>query len=132
MKHAKFKKEYSAEAIEKTISFFRKRLDKDSRICNSVENIIKEADGKVKDSIIIHLNKFIKWYSNFYEMLPSDTFKKVYFKLICKLWKEKNNSKWEVLGLFGTENGKLIATHVSNLFAALFKKEKKRLYEAKA
>jgi hypothetical protein len=131
MKQAKFKKDYTDATIEKTLSFFRKRLDEKSKICNSVEDILKERNSETVSKIILHLNKFIKWYSSYYEKLPSDNFKKAYFKSVCKIWREKNNAKWNLLGLLESEDGISIATHISNLFAALMRRERKRLYDAK-
>jgi hypothetical protein len=71
---------------------------------------------------------FAKWYANYYEKLPNDNFKKVYFKIICKIWKDKNNDKWKVLKLDSTDQQRAVMTHISNLFAALFRSERARLH----
>ena len=47
---------------------------------------------------------------------------------ICKIWREKNNDKLKVLELDSTEWRRAVMTHVSNLFAALFRSERARLY----
>jgi hypothetical protein len=44
------------------------------------------------------------------------------------MWREKNNDKWKVLELDSTEWSKAVMTHVSNLFAALLRSERARLY----
>jgi hypothetical protein len=126
----KFKKDYDELTVNKTINFFRKRLDeKPSRICDVLEKILCENNSHTRNQIILHLNTFAKWYSNYYEKLPSDNFKMVYFKTVCKIWREKNNDKWKVLELDSTEWSKAVMTHVSNLFAALFRSERARLYK---
>ena len=71
---------------------------------------------------------FAKWYANYYEKLPNNNFKMVYFKTVCKMWREKNNDKWKVLELDSTEWSRAVMTHVSNLFAALLRSERARLY----
>jgi hypothetical protein len=127
----KFKKNYDGLIINKTINFFRKRLDgRPSRICDTVEEILleAEADLDIRNQVILYLNMFTKWYANYYEKLPNDNFKMAYFKTISEMWKEKNNSKWKVLKLESTEWNKSVMTHLSNLFAALFRSEMVRLY----
>lgn len=126
----KFEKSYDKLTVSKTLNFFRKRIDeKPSRICDVVEKILCENDSYTRNQIILYLNAFIKWYANYYEKLPNDKFKMVYFKTICKMWKEKNNAKWKVLELDSTEWGTSVMTHLSNLFAALFRSERTRLYK---
>jgi len=44
------------------------------------------------------------------------------------LWRNKNNERWAVMGLDETKDGHDLMTHVSNLFAALFRSERHRLY----
>ena len=125
----KFKKDYDELTVNKTINFFRKRLDeRPSRICDAVEKILCENDSYTRNQVILYLNTFAKWYANYYEKLPNNNFKMVYFKTVCKMWREKNNDKWKVLGLDSTEWSKAVMTHVSNLFAALFRSERARLY----
>lgn len=125
----KFEKNYDELSVNKTINFFRKRLDeRPSRICDAVEKILCENSSYTRNQVILYLNMFIKWYSMYYEKLPNDNFKMVYFKTICKMWREKNNDKWKVLELDSTEWRRAVMTHVSNLFAALFRSERARLY----
>ena len=125
----KFEKKYNELTVKKTIDFFRKRLDeRPSRICNVVEQILCENNSRTRNQIILYLNMFAKWYANYYEKLPNDNFKKVYFKTVCKMWKDKNNDKWKVLKLDSTGWDRAIMTHISNLFAALFRSERARLY----
>lgn len=125
----KFKKDYDELTVNKTINFFRKRLDeKPSRICDVVEKILCENNSYTRNQVILYLNTFAKWYANYYEKLPNNNFKMVYFKTVCKMWREKNNDKWKVLELDSTEWSKVVMTHISNLFAALFRSERARLY----
>ena len=130
MSGPKFKKKYNDTTVEKTISFFRKRMSdkKESLICNSVEKILKECNEDTRNGIILYLNRFSKWYAKYYEKLPGDDFKMVYLKTICILWRNKNNERWAVMGLDETKDGHDLMTHVSNLFAALFRSERYRLY----
>ena len=130
MSGPKFKKKYNDTTVEKTISFFRKRMSdkKESLICNSVEKILKECNEETRNGIILYLNRFSKWYAKYYEKLPGDDFKRVYLKTICILWRNKNNERWAVMGLDETKDGHDLMTHVSNLFAALFSSERYRLY----
>ena len=115
----KFEKGYDELTVEKTINFFRKRLDdRPSRICDAVEKILCENNSYTRNQVILYLNMFIKWYANYYEKLPNDNFKMVYFKTVVMMWREKNNAKWKVLGLDSTEWRRAVMTHVSNLFAA--------------
>ena len=126
----KFKKDYDELTVNKTINFFRKRLDeRPSRICDAVEKILCENSSYTRNQVILYLNTFAKWYANYYEKLPNNNFKMVYFKMVCKMWREKNNDKWKVLELESTEWSKAVMTHVSNLFAALFRSERARLYK---
>lgn len=125
----KFEKNYDELTVNKTINFFRKRLDeRPSRICDVVENILCENSSYTRNQVILYLNMFAKWYANYYEKLPNNNFKMVYFKTVCKMWREKNNDKWKVLELDSTEWSRAVMTHVSNLFAALFRSERARLY----
>jgi hypothetical protein len=125
----KFKKDYDELTVNKTINFFRKRLDeRPSRICDAVEKILCENSSYTRNQVILYLNTFAKWYANYYEKLPNNNFKMVYFKTVCKMWREKNNDKWKVLELDSTEWSKAVMSHISNLFAALFRSERARLY----
>ena len=125
----KFKKDYDELTVNKTINFFRKRLDeRPSRICDAVEKILCENSSYTRNQVIRYLNTFAKWYANYYEKLPNNNFKMVYFKTVCKMWREKNNDKWKVLELDSTEWSKAVMSHISNLFAALFRSERARLY----
>ena len=125
----KFKKDYDELTVNKTINFFRKRLDeRPSRICDAVEKILCENSSYTRNQVILYLNTFAKWYANYYEKLPNNSFKMVYFKTVCKMWREKNNDKWKVLELDSTEWSRAVMTHISNLFAALFRSERARLY----
>lgn len=125
----KFEKGYDELTVEKTINFFRKRLDeRPSRICDAVEKILCENNSYTRNQVILYLNKFAKWYANYYEKLPNDNFKMIYFKTVCRMWSEKNNAKWKVLGLDATEWRMAVMSHISNLFAALFRSERARLY----
>lgn len=127
---AKFKKNYNDVIIEKTVNFFRKRMSdkKESKICDSVENILKECEENTRNKLILHLNKFAKWYSKYYMQLPNADFKMVYFKSVCSIWKKRNNDKMEVIGL---DKSDTIRTHIMNLFAALFTSERHNLYNFK-
>lgn len=126
----KFKKDYDELTVNKTINFFRKRLDeRPSRICDAVEKILCENSSYTRNQVILYLNTFAKWYANYYEKLPNNNFKMVYFKTVCKMWREKNNDKWKVLELDSTEWSKAVMSHISNLFAALFRSEIARLYK---
>lgn len=126
----KFKKDYDELTVNKTINFFRKRLDeRPSRICDAVEKILCENSSYTRNQVILYLNTFAKWYANYYEKLPNNNFKMVYFKTVCKMWREKNNDKWKVLELDSTEWSKAVMSHISNLFAALFRSERARLYK---
>ena len=130
----KFKKNYNELIINKTINFFRKRLDeRPSRICDAVEKILLEveADLYIRNQVILYLSMFAKWYANYYEKLPNDNFKRAYFKTIYEMWEKKNNSKWKVLKLESTEWNKAVMSHLSNLFTALFRSERKRLSKKK-
>ena len=125
----KFKKDYDELTVNKTINFFRKRLDeRPSRICDAVEKILCENNSYTRNQVILYLNTFAKWYANYYEKLPNNNFKMVYFKTVCKMWREKNNDKWKVLELDSTEWSEAVMSHISNLFAALFRSERARLY----
>ena len=125
----KFEKNYDELTVNKTINFFRKRLDeRPSRICDAVEKILCENSSYTRNQVILYLNMFAKWYANYYEKLPNNNFKMVYFKTVCKMWREKNNDKWKVLELDSTEWCRAVMSHVSNLFAALFRSERARLY----
>lgn len=125
----KFEKNYDELTVNKTINFFRKRLDgSPSRICDAVEKILCENSSYTRNQVILYLNMFAKWYANYYEKLPNNNFKMVYFKTVCKMWREKNNNKWKVLELDSTEWCRAVMSHVSNLFAALFRSERARLY----
>lgn len=126
----KFKKDYDELTVNKTINFFRKRLDeRPSRICDAVEKILCENSSYTRNQVILYLNTFAKWYANYYEKLPNNNFKMVYFKTVCKMWREKNNDKWKVLELDSTEWSKAVMSHLSNLFAAIFRSERARLYQ---
>lgn len=126
----KFKKDYDELTVNKTINFFRNRLDeRPSRICDAVEKILCENSSYTRNQVILYLNTFAKWYANYYEKLPNNNFKMVYFKTVCKMWREKNNDKWKVLELDSTEWSKAVMSHISNLFAALFRSERTRLYK---
>lgn len=125
----KFEKKYNELTVKKTINFFRKRInEKPSRICSVVEQIMCENNSNTRNQIILYLNMFAKWYANYYEKLPNDNFKMAYFKIVCKIWKDKNNDKWKVLKLDSTDWHRAVMTHISNLFAALFRSERARLY----
>ncbi len=126
----KFKKDYDELTVSKTINFFRNRLDeRPSRICDAVEKILCENDSYTRNQVILYLNMFIKWYSMYYEKLPNDNFKRVYFKTICEMWRDKNNAKWKVLALDATDWRKAVMSHLSNLFAAIFRSERARLHQ---
>ena len=66
MSGPKFKKKYNDTTVEKTISFFRKRMSdkKESLICNSVEKILKECNEDTRNGIVLYLNRFSKWYAH--------------------------------------------------------------------
>ena len=126
MSHPKFDKKYSDTTVDKVISFFYKRFGKKetSTICDVVKDIIQTSCTKRQmNGIVLHLNDFIMWYSKYYEKLPDDNFKSVYIKSVCVMWRERNNAKWDVLKLRND-----VRTHLSNLFAALFRSERYRLY----
>lgn len=127
----KFKKQYTETTVDKTISFFKKRLSKkeDSRICEVMPKIILECDENTRNKIILHLNKFSKWYSKYYEKLPNKEYKMAYFKYVCTIWRNRNNKKWIQLGLDKTKQGTDVMTHLSNMFAALFRSERYNLYD---
>ena len=123
----KFKKNYSNITVSKTISFFRKRLSNEkSQICDIVEDILNKCDEPTRNKIILYLNRFTKWYSKYYEKLPNDDYKMVYLKVVCIMWRNKNIAKFGSLGLDGTN---YVETHVMNMFAALFRSERHRLYK---
>ena len=132
MSKTKFKKEYDNIALEKTINFFKKSLNKKehSNICDTVIEILGENDYNTRNKIIFFLNGFIKWYSENYERLPNDKFKKVYVDYVFYLWKEKLDDKISLLPVEPGCYGKLrqIKTHIINMFVALFRSERYRLF----
>ena len=92
----KFEKGYDELTVEKTINFFRKRLDdRPSRICDAVEKILCENNSYTRNQVILYLNMFIKWYANYYEKLPNDNFKMVYFKTVVMM-KERGYTAYKL------------------------------------
>ena len=132
MSKTKFKKEYDNMTLEKTINFFKKRLNKkeQSSICDTVIEILEENDDNTRNKIIFLLNSFIKWYSENYERLPNDEFKRAYVNYVFSLWKEKLDDKILLLpvepGCYGKH--RQTRTHIINMFVALFRSERNRLF----
>lgn len=127
----KFNKNYTCKEVENEINFFRKRFSKtESKIGDVVEDMLCKAEPSTRTKWVKFLIEFRIFYVTNYEKLLPEKAKTVYFEYVRHLWTERLERKSFDIFISRHASDPAIATHMKNLFSALFTSERRRLFSS--